>query len=87
MVVKGVPDDVQAMLRSACEEAFRDPDFVSFMESNSIDKLYEKYRSVEEIRAFYAEWESKVSWLIADAGAAVTGPEQFGIARPQDGPN
>ena len=83
VVVKGVPDDVQAMLRSACEEAFRDPDFVSFMESNSIDKLYEKYKTVEEIRAFYADWESTVCWLMADAGATQFSPEDFGIARPQ----
>ena len=81
LVAAEVPEDVQALLRAGCEQAFRDPEFVSFLESNNIDKLYEKYRSVEEIRAFYAEWESKVSWLIADAGAAVFSPEQFGIAR------
>ncbi len=81
LVAEGVPEDVQAMLRAGCEEAFRDPKFVSYMENNSIDKLYEKYRSVEEIRAFYADWESTVSWLIYDAGAAVYSPEQFGIAR------
>ncbi len=81
LVAEGVPEDVQAMLRAGCEEAFRDPKFISYMENNSIDKLYEKYRSVEEIRAFYADWESTVSWLIYDAGAAVYSPEQFGIAR------
>ena len=81
LVAAGVPEDVQAMLRAGCEEAFRDPKFVSYMENNNIDKLYEKYRSVEEIRAFYADWESTVSWLIYDAGAAAYSPEQFGIAR------
>ena len=82
VVAEGVPEDVQAMLRAGCEKAFQDPDFVSFMEGNSIDKLYEKYRSVEEIQAFYTEWESTVCWLMADAGATAYSPEVFGIARP-----
>lgn len=51
------------------------------MESNGIDKLYEKYRSVEEIKAFYADWESTVCWLMADAGATIYSPDEFGIAR------
>ncbi len=82
VVAKSVPENVQAMLRDGCEKAFRDPEFVSFMEDNSIDKLYEQYRTVEETRAFYAEWESTVCWLMADAGATVYSPERFGIARP-----
>ena len=81
LVAAEVPQEVQDMLRAGCEEAFRDPAFVSFMESNSIDKLYEKYRSVEEIRAFYADWESTVCWLMADAGATVRSPDEYGIPR------
>ncbi len=81
LVAAEVPEDVRAMLRAGCEEAFRDPEFVSFLESNNIDKLYEKYRSVEEIRAFYADWESTVCWLMADAGATVHSPDEFGIPR------
>ena len=83
MVANGVPENVQSMLRSACEKAFQDPDFVSFMESNNIDKLYEKYTTIDEIKAFYSEWESTVCWLMADAGATQFSPEEFGIARPQ----
>lgn len=82
LVAGGVPDDVQAMLRSACEEAFRNSEFTEFMDSNSIEKLYEKYPTVEETRAFYREWESTVCWLMADAGATVYSPADFGIARP-----
>lgn len=82
LVADGVPENVQAMLRAGCEKAFRDHDFVAFMESNSIDKLYEKYVTVDEIRAFYAEWESVVCWLMADAGATAYSPEDFGIPRP-----
>ena len=46
------------------------------------EKYEESYRSVEEIRAFYADWESTVCWLMDDAGATVYSPEQFGIVRP-----
>ena len=83
LVARDVPEEVQAMLRSACEEALRDPKFTQFIESNHIEKLYEKYQSVEEIRDFYTQWESTVCWLMADAGATVHSPEEFGIARPQ----
>ena len=83
LVAAEVPEDVQTMLRAGCEEAFRDPDFVSFLESNNIDKLYEKYTTVDQIKAFYSDWESTVCWLMADAGATVYSPEEFGIARPQ----
>ena len=82
LVADGVPENVQAMLRNACEEAFRDSEFVEFMDSNSIEKLYEKYRTVEETRAFYREWESTVCWLMADAKATAVSPAEFGIARP-----
>ena len=81
-MAEGVPEDVQRMLREGCEKAFQDPEFVTFMEDNSIDKLYEKYKTADEARAFYAEWESTVCWLMADAGATIYSPEQFGIARP-----
>jgi len=83
VVANGVDENVQAMLRAGCEKAFQDPDFVSFMESNNIDKLYEKYTTVDQIKAFYSEWESTVCWLMADAGATTFSPEEFGIARPQ----
>ena len=82
MVAKGVSADVQAQLRAACEAAFENPDFVAFLDENSIEKLYEKYHSVEEIRAFYTRWESTVCWLMADAGATVYSPADFGIERP-----
>ncbi len=81
LVAADVPEELQALLRAGCEQAFQDPDFVAFMDGNSIDKLYERYHSVEEIRAFYADWESTVCWLIADAGAAAKSPETFGIPR------
>ena len=83
LVAKGVPEDVQAKLREGALAASQDPDFDAFMTANSIDKLYEKYTTLDEIRAFYSEWESVVSWLIWDAGAAAVSPEEFGIPRAQ----
>ncbi len=81
LVAADVPKDIQDQLRAAALEAVKDPDFNAFMESNSIDKLYEKYTTLDEIRNFYANWESVVSWLIYDAGAATFSPEEFGIPR------
>jgi len=81
MVAADVPDNICDMLSAACAEAVKDADFVSFMEKNNIDKLYEKYTTVDEMNEFYSEWESTVSWLIYDAGAATNSPEDFGIAR------
>ena len=72
-----------ALLFSGCEKAFQDPDFVAFMENNNIDKLYEKYTTIDEIKDFYSNWESTVCWLMDDAGATQFSPEQFGIARPE----
>jgi tripartite-type tricarboxylate transporter receptor subunit TctC len=81
LVAADVPQDIQEQLRAAALEAVKDPDFNAFMESNSIDKLYEKYTTLDEIKSFYANWESVVSWLIYDAGAATFSPEEFGIPR------
>lgn len=81
LVAADVPADVQDMLREGCEKAFQDADFTAFMENNNIEKLYEKYTTVDDMNAFYSEWESTVSWLLYDAGAATYSPEEFGIAK------
>ena len=82
LVAKGVPQEVQDQLRAAALAAIEDPDFDAFMTSNSIDKLYEKYTTIEEIKDFYTEWESTVSWMLYNAGAAEKNPADFGIAEP-----
>ena len=82
LVAKDVPADIQEQLRNAALEAVKDPEFVAFMEKNNIEKLYEKYPTLEEIQAFYTQWESTVSWLLYDANAATFSPEEFGIVRP-----
>ena len=83
LVAKDVPEDIKTTLRAAAQEAIKDPDFNAWMEKNSVDKLYEKYTTIEDMQAFYSNWESIVSWLIYDAGAAVYSPEEFGIARAE----
>lgn len=82
LVAKDVPADVQKMLQDGCAKAFQDPDFTSYMESNNIEKLYEKYTTTDEMNDFYTQWESTVSWLLYDAGAATHSPEKFNIAKP-----
>lgn len=82
LVAADVPEDVQETLRAASALAVQDSEFVAFMDNNSIEKLYEKYTTVDEMNAFYTDWESTVSWLLYDAGAATYSPEEFGIAKP-----
>ena len=83
LVAKDVPAEVQEILTKACALAVQDADFDAWMVANNVDKLYEKYTTVDEMNAFYKEWESVVSWLIYDAGAATYSPADFDIARPE----
>lgn len=82
VVPKDVPDYVVEKLREASAQAVQDEDFNKFMEENSIDKLYNRYKTPDEMIAFFKEWESKVSWLLDDAGATKFSPEKFDIPRP-----
>ncbi|MDO4567883.1 MAG: tripartite tricarboxylate transporter substrate binding protein [Clostridia bacterium] len=79
---KGVPDAAITALREACAAAVKSPAFEAFMLDNSIDRLYARYTTLDETLAFYAQWESTVSWLLYDSGAATYSPSVFGIARP-----
>jgi len=82
LVAKDTPDDVVETLRSAAAKAVLHDDWLDYCESNSLTKLYELYKTPEETVEFYHRWESSVSWLLYDCGAAQYSPEQFGIARP-----
>ena len=83
IVRKDVPEDVQKVLREAAAAAVKDPDFEKFMDDNCIEKLYEKYQTPEEAEKFFAAWESEISWMLYEAGAAVRSPEEFGIPKPE----
>lgn len=82
LVDRDVPGEVQETLRAAVRQAVRDEAFDRFMSENCIEKLYEKYPTVDEALAFYARWESTVSWMLFDAGATLRSPEEFNIPRP-----
>lgn len=82
VVDKDVPQDIQQILIDATKKSVEEKEWVDFVEDNSLDKLYEKYPDRESMIKFYSEWESLVSWLIFDAGAAPNSPEKFAIPRP-----
>ena len=82
LVAKGVSEDVQNTLREAAKKAVEEEDWKKFVEENNLDKLYEKYPETEDIKEFYSQWESLVSWLLSDAGATKHSPEEFNIPRP-----
>ncbi len=84
VVAKDVPGEVCELLRAGCAEAVKSEAFNDYMDRNSIARLYERYPTPDDMRAFYKEWESRVSWLIYDAGAAMYSPADFGIERPED---
>jgi hypothetical protein len=66
----------EAASKAVQEQAWKD-----FVAKNSLDKLYEKYPDEASMRSFFTEWESLVSWLLYDNGAAKISPEKFGIKK------
>ena len=82
LVSKDVPADVQKILRDAALKAVKDPEWVKFVNDNCAEKLYEAYPKIEDIKKYYKDWESMVSWMLYDAGVAKYSPEKFGIAKP-----
>ncbi|ADY13181.1 Bug family tripartite tricarboxylate transporter substrate binding protein [Sphaerochaeta globosa] len=81
LVKADVPASVVDALRSAAKKAVQEQGWKDFVAANSLDKLYEKYPDEDSMRSFYAEWESLVSWLLYDNGAAKISPEKFGIKK------
>lgn len=82
LVRKEVPADVQKTLRDATLKAVKDEDFNKFLDDNCVDKLFEKYPTLDDVNKFLRSWESNVSWMLYDAGAAVNSPEEYKIPRP-----
>lgn len=81
LVDKDVPTDVVAILKDAAKKAVQEQGWKDFVAKNSLDKLYEKYPDEQSMRKFYADWESLVSWMLADSGVAKFSPEKFGIKK------
>ncbi len=72
---------IKNTLTDAAKKAVKDKDWTTFMESNMIDKLYEKYPDETSAREFFSEWQSKVCYLLHDAGVTKYDPETFDIKR------
>lgn len=84
LVHKDAPHQVVDTLRDAARQAFLEEGWLQYCRDNALDTLYDRYQTPEDISAFYADWESLVSWLLYDAGAAPNSPEAFDIPRPAD---
>ncbi len=82
LLVKNDTDvEIKNALTNAAKRAVTDKDWNAFMESNMIDKLYEKYPDEKSARAFFSDWQSKVCYLLHDAGVTKYDPATFDIKR------
>lgn len=81
LVKEGTPSGVVEILRKATSEAFQEADWVEFVETNSAEKLYEKYTDEEFMKQFFKNWESMICWLQYENGVAKNSPEQFNIPK------
>lgn len=75
------PKEVVDVLKDAAQKVFADPEWTEFVETNAAEKLYEKYTTDEEIKAFYDKCQSVICWLQYDNGVAPNSPDQYGIER------
>lgn len=82
LVPDDTPEAVVKTLREATDKALHSEEFLSYAEENSLDCLFDTYKTEEERAAYYDSWESYVSWLLYDAGASQRSPEEFDIPRP-----
>ncbi len=83
LVHKDVPGEIQNILREAAQRAVAENEWKDYVSNNCLEKLYEKYPDENSAKEFYNRWESLVSWLVYDAGAAKYSPEKFDIRRLQ----
>ena len=81
LVNKNVPEEVFRTLQAATQQALAEPDWLTYCRDNVLDQLFALYQTEEAIQRFYTDWESLVSWLLYDAGAAAHSPAQFDIPR------
>ena len=76
------PDEIVAKLKDATAKVTASAEWQEFVTKNAANKLFEMYKTEEEIKAFYDHWQSVVCWMQYDAGVAPVSPEEFGIERP-----
>ena len=77
LVSKDVPADIQKILRDAALKAVKDPEWVKFVNDNCAEELYKAYPEIKDIKKYYKDWESMVSWMLYDAGVAKFSPEKW----------
>ena len=76
------PAEVVTKLKDATAKVTAGEEWQEFVTRNAADKIFEMYRTEEEIRGFYDHWQSVVCWMQYDAGVAPISPQEYGIARP-----
>lgn len=81
VVNNDTPDDVVAVLKEATQKVFQDEEWITFVDENAADKVYEKYADADAMNEFYSRWQSVICWLQYDNGVAEKSPEEFGIKR------
>lgn len=81
VVNNDTPQDVVAVLKDAAQKVFQDAEWISFVEENAADKVYEKYVDEAAMKEFYSKWQSVICWLQYDNGVAEKSPEEFGIKK------
>lgn len=79
---KETPPEILEKLRRAAKNATQNPSWINYIEESGQEILYRSYEEPEEMRDFFEEFESKMSWLLYDGGATSYSPEEFGIERP-----
>lgn len=81
-VSKNTDPQIVETLREAAKKAMATDEWTQYVEAACQEKLYEMYPDEASIYGFFGGFESLVSWMLYDAGAASVSPEKFGIARP-----
>lgn len=80
-VSKDTDPQIVEKLRTAANRAMQSEDWNSFCDDTCQERLFEMYPDEASTYEFFSGFESLVSWLLYDAGAAPLSPEQFGIAK------
>jgi tripartite-type tricarboxylate transporter receptor subunit TctC len=81
LVKNTTPPEIVKILREAANKAVNDPAWKAYCKENCLEELYLKYPDEAAAKKFFSDWESEVSWLLFDAKAAKSSPEQFNIPR------
>lgn len=82
LVNQEVPQEVLEKLRDAAKKTLESQEWKDYVKSSGLEALYEDYPSEEKMKEFFRSFQSRMSWLLQDAGVTQESPESFGIPRP-----